>query len=91
MTVFLTEVLQNLPHLAAHFGDPRCEYSGETYIGLRAPSGEWVSYDRNRQYPWAYSRWCSEAAGMTLAEAIARDAEKGEQNRLEYVASISGN
>ncbi len=89
MTIFLTTVLQYLPHLAEYFGDSRAEYNSDTRIGLQTPHGEWVAYDRSEDR-WHYSRFTSGCSGATLAEAIARDAEEGEQNRLAHVANISG-
>ncbi len=89
MTIFLTEVLQHLPHLAVHFGDSRAEYNSDTRIGLQTPSGEWVAYDRSEDR-WYYSRFTSGCGGATLAEAIAEDARVGEENRLAHVASVSG-
>lgn len=89
MTIFLTEVLQHLPQMAEYFGDERAEYSSETRVGLQTPHGEWVAYDRSEDR-WYYSRFTSGCSAATLAEAIAEDAHVGEQNRLEYVASISG-
>ncbi len=86
---FLTTVLQHLPHFAEYVGDSRAEYDSETRIGLQTPHGEWVAYDRSEDR-WYYSRFTSGCSGATLADALAEDARVGEENRLEYVASISG-
>lgn len=78
MTTFLTTVLQNLPHFAQYFGDAAAEYGSDDYIGLRSPSGEFAAYNRHENR-WHYGNKTIGCSGETLAEAIAKDSEVGEE------------